>query len=187
MKAAQAISAAQAFKEGIPVAANLFTFVGLYGQGLTTLGHVLDKGAELAKSKGVSADEMLDWRLVDDMNPLRFQAYVCVNFAKQWPARVAGVPAPADVPNDLDFAGVKASVEEAKRFLGALKPEQFEGRDDIPLTWKMGTGMEPTFPSAQWLTGFATTNFYFHLSMAYAILRQRGADLGKRDMFAGGL
>ena len=39
----------------------------------------------------------------------------------------------------------------------------------------------------QWIAGFATTNFYFHLSMVYAILRSRGVPLGKRDLFAGGL
>lgn len=47
--------------------------------------------------------------------------------------------------------------------------------------------MEPTFEVAQWIPGFATPNFYFHLSMAYAILRSKGVALGKRDFFAGGL
>ena len=47
--------------------------------------------------------------------------------------------------------------------------------------------MKPEMPIEQWVTGFATTNFYFHLSMAYAILRQRGVPLGKPDLFAGGL
>jgi hypothetical protein len=37
------------------------------------------------------------------------------------------------------------------------------------------------------VSGFATTNFYFHLSMTYAILRMKGVGLGKRDFFAGGL
>jgi hypothetical protein len=165
---------------------NLFTFVGLYARGLTTLAHVLEKGAELAKAEGVSEADMLEWRLVDDMNPLRFQAYVVVNFAKQWPARVAGLPVPADIPADLDLAGLKAAIEDAKAYLAALDPKQFEGRDEVPFALKLGE-IEPTLPLAGWLSGFATTNFYFHLSMAYAILRQRGADLGKRDLFAGGL
>lgn len=165
---------------------DLYTFVGLYSRGLTTLAHVLDKGAAFARSKGVSEGEMLEWRLIDDMNPLRFQAYMVINFSRQWPARVAGLEVPADLPPDLGFAGIKAAIEEAKTYLAGLKTEQFEGRDDAPLTVSLGQ-MSPTFPAAQWLTGFATTNFYFHLSIAYAILRQRGADLGKRDMFAGGL
>jgi hypothetical protein len=169
------------------VKTDLYTFVGLYDRGLTTLAHVLDKGVELARSKGASEAVLLEWRLIEDMNPLRFQAFVCINFAKQWTARAAGLPSPEDIASDLDLAGLKAEIEAAKRWLAGLRPEQFEGRDDVPLTVMLGTGMEPTLPAAQWLTVFATTNFYFHLSIAYAILRARGADLGKRDMFAAGL
>jgi len=165
---------------------NLFTFVGLYSQGLTTLAHVLDKGAELAKSKGASEAEMLEWRLVDDMNPLRFQARTVINFARSWPARAAGLEIPADIASDLDFAGLKAAIEDAKAILAGLDAKQFEGRDEVPITVNLGQ-MEATLPVGQWLSGFATTNFYFHLSIAYAILRHNGADLGKRDLFAGGL
>lgn len=165
---------------------NLFTFVGLYSQGLTTLAHVLDKGAALAKSKGVSEGEMLEWRLVDDMNPLRFQVRTVINFARSWPARVAGLEVPADIASDLDFAGLKAAIEDAKAILASLNAKQFEARDEAPITVNLGQ-MEPTLPAGQWLAGFATTNFYFHLSIAYAILRHHGADLGKRDLFAGGL
>ncbi|HEY0629635.1 MAG TPA: DUF1993 family protein [Sphingomicrobium sp.] len=42
-------------------------------------------------------------------------------------------------------------------------------------------------PISQWIAGFATTNFYFHLSTAYGIMRANGVPLGKRDLFAGGL
>jgi hypothetical protein len=165
---------------------NLFTFVGLFDKGLTTLDHLLSKGADLAKSKGVSEADMLEWRLIDDMNPLRFQAFVAINFAKRWPARVAGVEVPAEIAPDLDYAGLKAAIAEAKAYLATFKPEQFEGRDDTAHTENLG-GLEPTLPLGQWVSGFATTNFFFHLSIAFAILRARGADIGKRDIFAGGL
>ncbi|MDB5474629.1 MAG: hypothetical protein JWP49_140 [Phenylobacterium sp.] len=165
---------------------NLFTFVGLYGNGLTTLDHILTKGAELAKSKGVSEADMLEWRLVDDMNPLRFQARTVINFARSWPARAAGLEVPADIAADLDLAGLKAAIAEAKALLATLKPAQFDGRDDVAHTQNLG-GLEPTLPMGQWLSSFATTNFYFHLSMVYAILRHHGAEIGKRDLFAGGL
>jgi hypothetical protein len=165
---------------------NLFTFVGLYNNGLTTLDHLLTKGAEFAKSQGVSEADMLEWRLVDDMNPLRFQARTVINFARSWPARAAGLDVPADIADDLDLAGLKAAIAEAKALLANLKPEQFDGRDEVAHTQNLG-GLEPTLPMGQWLSSFATTNFYFHLSMTYAILRQHGAEIGKRDLFAGGL
>ncbi|MBW8814765.1 MAG: DUF1993 domain-containing protein [Caulobacterales bacterium] len=164
----------------------LFTFVDLYSKGLSTLAHILDQGAAFAAAKGASADDILEWRLVDDMNPLRFQAFVVINFSKQWSARAAGVEVPADIPSDLNFAGVKAAVAEAQSFLKTLKAEQFAGRDAVLHKANLGV-MEPELPLGQWLTGFATTNFYFHLSTAYAILRAKGVQIGKRDLFAGGL
>jgi hypothetical protein len=168
------------------VTVNLFTFVGLYDRVLGTLSHVLNKGAERAKALGASDAEMLEWRLIDDMNPLRFQAQVVINFARQWTARVAGLPVPDDIATDLDLAGLQKAIADAKAYLATLKPEQFEGRDDVAMTVPLGE-IQPTFPAGQWLSVFASTNVYFHLSMAYAILRARGADLGKRDLFAGGL
>lgn len=171
---------------GETVTVCLFTFVDLYAKGLTTLDHLLAKGAEFAASKGVSEADMLDWRLIDDMNPLSFQAIVAINFSKQWPARAAGLPVPENIREDLDLAGYRAEIANAKTYLAALKAEQFEGRDTAPVTFNLGV-MEPTLPAGQWLTGFATTNFYFHLSIAYAILRNRGVQIGKPDLFAGGL
>jgi hypothetical protein len=166
---------------------SLYTFVDLFGRQLGTLEHLLAKGAEHAKASGVSEDDMLDWRLIEDMQPLRFQAMVVCNFSRLWPARVAGLPLPAEIGEDLDLAGFKAAIAEAKAYLAGLTPEQFAGRDDVPLTVTIGTGMEPTLPSGQWLTVFATTNLYFHLSTAYDILRAKGVPIGKMDLFAGGL
>jgi len=169
------------------VAVCLFTFVDLYSKGLGTLDHILAKGAERAAAMGVTDSEMLEWRLIEDMNPLRFQAYVVINFAKQWTARAAGVEVPADIASDLNLAGLRAEIASAKAFLAGLTAEQFEGRDDVPLEVTLGNGFSPTLPLGQWLTSFATTNFYFHLSTAYGILRAQGTPIGKVDLFAGGL
>jgi len=166
-------------------AVNLFTFINLFDRQVGTLDHLLTKGAEFAKSQGQSEEAFLDWRLIDDMNAFRFQAMVVLNFVRLWPARVAGLPLPAEIGQDLDLAGFRAAVADAKAYLAALKPEQFAGRDDVPLNVDIG-GMAPTLPSGQWLTVFATTNIYFHLSVAYSILRMKGVEIGKRDVFAGG-
>ena len=166
---------------------DLFTFIDLYARLLTTATHILDKGAAHAAAIGASETDMLSWRLIDDMQPLRFQIMVVCNFSKQWPARVAGLPVPADIADDLTLAQFKKEIAASKEYLAGLKAEQFVGRDDVPLTVMIGNGMEPTLPAAQWLTVFATTNLYFHLSTAYGILRSRGVPIGKVDLFAGGL
>lgn len=165
----------------------LYSFVEMYAHGLDTAAHLLTKGAEHAAAQGVSEGEMLGWRLIDDMAPLSFQVMVVCNFARQWPARAAGLPLPADIGADLDLAGFRAAIADAKAYLAALTPEQFEGRDEEALTVPIGEVMKPTLPAGRWLTIFATTNFYFHLSTAYDILRAKGVAIGKPDLFPAGL
>lgn len=169
---------------------NAYTFVEMYRLVLDTASHLLIKGAEHAAATGVSDGKMLDWRLIEDMHPLRFQIMVVCNFTRQWPARVAGLPLPESVGDELDLAGFQAAIADAKGYLAALTPEQFEGRDEVALTISIGNSeieMKPTLPAGRWLAVFATTNLYFHLSTAYDILRAKGVPIGKMDLFAGGL
>ena len=73
---------------------SLFTFVDMFSRAAGTADNLLSKGAAHAETLGVSEAEMLGWRLIDDMATLRFQVTVVGNFAGQWPARAAGLPAP---------------------------------------------------------------------------------------------
>ncbi len=165
---------------------SLYTFVGVFSRALDTLAHVLNKGAEFAKAQGVPEAEMLEWRLAPDMFPLRRQAHIVIDFSRQWLARAAGVDVPAGFEGETTLAEIQAAIADAKAYVNSFKPEQFEGRDEVPLTVNIGV-MEPTFPVSQWVPGFALVNLMFHLSMAYGILRHKGVELGKRDLFAGGL
>lgn len=168
-------------------AINLYSFVDLFARSIVATRHLLAKGATHVSGLGVSEREMLGWRLADDMHPLGFQLMVVANFSRTWTARVAGLEPPAGIAADLDVAGFNAGLDAAEAYLRALKPEQFEGRDETPLTFEILPGMAPTFPAAQWLTVFAATNINFHVSMVYAILRSNGVPLGKADMFVAGL
>jgi hypothetical protein len=42
-------------------------------------------------------------------------------------------------------------------------------------------GQEKRFTGLGYLTGFVIPNFGFHCTVAYAILRHNGVDVGKRD------
>jgi hypothetical protein len=130
---------------------------------------------------------MLGWRLAPDMHPLGFQVMVVANFSRSWTARAAGLEPPAGIAADLDVAGFDAGLDDALAWLRGLKPEQFAGRDEAPLTYEIMPGLAPTLTAGQWLTVFAATNISFHASMVYAILRSNGVPLGKADMFSAGL
>lgn len=166
---------------------NLHTFITLYDHALVSAAHLLDKGVAHAAATGVSERDMLGWRLIDDMHPLGFQVMVVVNFARQWPARVAGLSVPEPIGADLDVGQFKQAIAQARDYLATLTPARLEGRDDVPVTYRIAEGFEPTLPGGQWLAVFATTNIHFHLTTAYGILRAHGVPLGKADMFSGGL
>jgi hypothetical protein len=165
---------------------NLSAVVLNFGKGLTALEHLLGKGVEFCRDNQISEEEMLGWRLAPDMYPLLNQLQFVPNLACQWAGRAAGVEYPADASGEMTVAELRDNIVRAREFLASLRADQFDGRDSVPLTVNLGQ-LEPTMPIGQWVAGFATTNFYFHLSTAYAILRAQGVQLGKSDLFAGGL
>lgn len=165
---------------------DLHTFSGVYTRALDTLAHLLTKGAEFAKTKGATEAEMLDWRLAADMFNLKEQAQTVIRFSEQWTARAVGAEVPGERPVERTVQDLLNDIAEVKAYVAAFGADRFAGRDDVAATVNLGQ-LEPTFPIGQWVPNFSMPNLYFHLSMAYAILRQRGLDLSKRDFFAGGL
>jgi hypothetical protein len=173
------------YTKGEAVTAILYSFVGAFSRGLEAMAHILTKGAEFTAAAGVSEADMLEWRLAEDMLPLRLQIRFVCDYPKQFCARAADLPVPESIGDTHDLAGYLAEIAKAKAYLATIKSEQFARRDDVVLTVNMGQ-MEMTRPVDAWVTGFALGNFYFHLTTAYGILRAHGVQLGKRDFFAGG-
>jgi hypothetical protein len=148
--------------------------------------HLLLKVEELASGGAVRTGEILSWRLAPDMFPLRDQLRFVANLVQQWAARASGEKVPEELSGEFDIAELRSGLAGARQYLSGLSPARFSGRDSIELTVSLGS-IEPTMPIGRWVIGFATTNILFHLSTAYAILRSNGVELGKRDLFAGGL
>src|SRR5690242_7151030 len=107
----------------------LYTFIDLYAKGLATLANILGKGTAFAESRGFSEEEMLAWRLADDMFPLRRQAQIVCDFGQQWPARAAGLEVPASIQGDTSVSQFHEAIANAKAYLATMKPDQFAGRD----------------------------------------------------------
>ncbi len=164
-----------------------FSFVEMFDRALVASAHLVTKGVDHANAINVSEAEFLDWRLIEDMASFSFQIRVVLNFAVQWPARFCGVDVPEDVPENLDVTGLKHAIENGRGYLNTFTADQFAGKDELPLEFLIGGTMPMTLTRGRWLSGFCATNLYFHLSTAYAILRAKGANLSKVDLFAGGL
>ncbi len=165
---------------------NLFEpTVGVFGRGLNGLETLKDKAVSFAASNNLEEMDVLNWRLYPDMFPLYQQFQIVCDFAQQAPARILGV----DVPEALLFAVENPGFEElgknindARNYITQFTAEQFEGREDLPITFPIGEN-EMTLPAKQYLLGFATQNYFFHLVTTYNILRNKGVVLGKRAYF----
>jgi hypothetical protein len=84
----------------------------------------------------------------------------------------------ADV--EASYDDVQARVTKAISFLEAASPEGFEAREDAKVVLTTPSGDIP-FTGSVYVHGFAIPNFFFHLSMAYALLRMKGVPVGKLD------
>ncbi len=154
--------------------------VGVYRKVLVNLGAILAKATAHAEAKKIEPAALLNARLAPDMYHLTKQVQVVTDSAKDTVALLAGVEAPKFENNETSFADLQKRVEASIAFLDTIKPEQVNGAEDRTITRQFGTqSME--FKGLDYLTGIATPNLYFHASIAYAILRHNGVELGKRD------
>lgn len=147
---------------------------------LHNLSAILDKAQAHCEARKIDPVLLAAWRLTPDMFPLSRQVQIACDSAKGAMARLAGVENPKHDDTEKDFAELKARIAKTADFVRGFKPAQLEGTEDKDIVLRL-QGRDVTFKGMQYLLGFALPNFYFHVTTAYAILRQNGVDLGKRD------
>lgn len=151
---------------------------------LRNLDGCLDKAAAFAEAKGSKPDDLVGFRLTFDMRPLAFQIQSCCDSAKFAAARLAGVEAPSHPDTETTFAQLKARIASTLDFLSTFEEKQFEGAERREVTLSFLPGQAAY--GSDYLREMVLPNFYFHVTMAYAVLRQAGVSLGKMD-FLGSL
>src|SRR5580658_6193793 len=147
---------------------------------LTNLSAILDKAISHGEAKKIDPKAIPQARLIVDMLPLSAQIQIACDTAKGAAARLAGVPIPKHEDTESTLPELKARVTKTLDFIESIKPEQFQGAEtrDIVLQSPNST---LKFTGINYLTNFVLPNFFFHVTMAYALLRKNGVDLGKRD------
>ena len=163
------------------MAVTMFTAsVPVFIQHLSGLVGVLEKGGKFATDKKIDQAVLLGSRIYPDMFPLSRQVREAVNHSANASARVAGVDVPKLPEAEASFDDLRAKVATGIEFLKGLKPAQLDGTEEKELKVMLGPN-ERIFKGQAYLLGFAMPNFYFHTTTAYAILRQYGVEIGKRD------
>jgi hypothetical protein len=147
---------------------------------LKNLSAMLSKGEAHAKAKNFDPSVLLNDRLAPDMFTLTRQVQIATDHAKGAMARLAGHQPEAIEDKETSFAELQARIAKVIAIVEGFKPEQLDGADKREITIKIPNA-EFKFSGIDYLNTWALPNFYFHVTMAYAIMRHNGVDLGKRD------
>lgn len=154
--------------------------VPIFTLSLTNLSAILDKAASHGEAKKIDPKVIPQARLILDMLPLSAQIQIACDAAKGAAARLAGVEVPKHEDTEATLTELKTRVAKTLDFIKTIKPEQLQGAEtrEIVLQFPQTT---LKFDGINYLTNFVLPNFFFHVTMAYALLRKNGVDLGKRD------
>ncbi|MFN3931851.1 MAG: DUF1993 family protein [Brevundimonas sp.] len=158
--------------------------VPVFTRALKALSGLLDKAVAHAGEAGAQA--LLSNRLIDDMHPLAKQVQIACDSAKLCVARLSGAEAPVNEDTETTIAELNARIAATLAFIASVPRGEIDGQEGREVVLKFPGGELP-FRGLAYVTGFALPNFFFHVSMAYALLRQAGVPLGKRDYMGAAL
>ncbi|MSQ74118.1 MAG: DUF1993 family protein [Betaproteobacteria bacterium] len=147
---------------------------------LRNLSTILDKAQAHADARKVESTVFTMDRLYPDMFTMARQVQIACDAVKGAMARLAGVDIPKHDDVEQTFADLKARIAKTVSFIETFKPAQIDGTEDKNIAFKIG-GHELKFTGMQYLLGFVYSNFYFHVTTTYNILRHNGVDIGKND------
>ncbi len=151
---------------------------------IRNLQAILAKGAQSAEERKIDASVFISARLAPDMLPLNRQVYIVSDTAKGAAARLAGVEVPSWPDTETTFPDLHARLEKTVDYLKGFTPAQIDGTEEKAISLKFGP-RQVDFSGQGYLFGFVLPNLYFHVSIAHAILRHNGVNIGKMDYLGG--
>jgi hypothetical protein len=146
---------------------------------LKSLSHILTRAEEHPNSI-----DLLTAQLTDDMKPLSFQVHYAT-FQGQYVAAELSGREYTEPEEDLDtYEKMQARIHQALEVLKDVDRESADGHAETSTQLARSTHVMEV-PVKAVVTLVNMPNIYFHVSMAYAILRKEGVPLGKRDWSRG--
>lgn len=153
-----------------------------YRQILGGLRAQIDKAEQFAADQGIAPSELIEAKLADDMWPLPYHVRSCwVHSKLALELAPTGEFSPdfTNLPQDWD--AMRAMIDEALGALDATGKDQLEAIADQKIAFVLGGKTLMQFTVQDFLFSFSQTNFYFHATTFYDILRMKGLPLTKRD------
>ncbi len=153
--------------------------VPVFGKALRGLVACIEK----TEAHGVPESEMLTSAFAPDMFPFARQVQIASDNAKGAVARIAGIENPAFPDTETTYVGLKERIEKTLAFIESVPASAFEEQDERQVTLPYFPGKYMT--AADYLRAYALPNFFFHVTTAYDLMRNKGVPLGKADYMHG--
>lgn len=151
-----------------------------FTKSLRNLDAILVKATVNAETRGFPIDNFIGMRLAPDMLPFWRQVTIACDGIKAAAAAYSQVEAPKFDDNETTVAQLRERIAKTLAFvdsipadeLGNISPDQV-----VKIPFPPGKAMLARDAALS----RSIPNIYFHLSMAYAILRHGGVPIGKQD------
>jgi uncharacterized protein len=158
--------------------------VDLLANSLANLSHVLEKGHAHAVARKYDPALLLAARLTPDMLPLTRQVQIAADMSKFGVARLAAVEAPKFEDQEQTFEELRARIARTIDFIKGVPASALEGSEDRSIKVP-ARDRTLEFKGLEYLIRWVIPNALFHVTTAYAILRQSGVEIGKTDFLVG--
>jgi uncharacterized protein len=145
----------------------------------------LDKAQAHAEAKKFDTAVYLNLRLAPDMLPFSKQIQIASDAAKGCVARLSGGEIPKWEDTEASLDDLRARIRRTIDYVQSVPVSAFDGSDTRPVVLPLRGGESLTLDGQRYLEHWALSNFYFHVTTAYALLRQAGVEIGKPDYLRG--
>lgn len=142
---------------------------------IDTLDHIVGK----AQAAGMS-DSVLGEKLTADMFSLELQIRIALNQVLLALNQVAGKTLPLEETPYRSLAEVRQRIVAIRAYIALAEPAEW-AEPDATVDLTLPNGVRFLMSSENDIQDWIMPNFYFHVTMAYALLRHAGLELGKMD------
>ena len=147
---------------------------------LKNLDAILEKATAHAQQRKFDVNNFCTARLSPDMLPFLVQVRIACDHAKTTAALLAGKEAPKHEDNETTMEQLRARIAKCVAYLDTLQESDFAATKSDTVI-KLTNPAGKTLLADEYLLGRQIPNFFFHVTTAYALLRQGGVELGKKD------
>lgn len=139
----------------------------------------LEAAEKNAESRKFDPNVLVHARLAPDQFAFARQVQSTCDAIKFGVARLLGKDAPSNPDTESTIAELRARVASTLSFVDGFSEKDFAGASAAVVTTPRWEGR--TMTGTDYLLEHVLPNFYFHATTTYALLRQAGVPVGKRD------